>query len=98
MKEKFNQKLLVEGNDDLHVILALCKRFNINENFDILDKGGITNLLPAIPLQLKSSGIETIGIIIDADSDINSSWESLSAILSNMGYVMPTELPYGGLV
>jgi hypothetical protein len=35
-KEKFDKKLLVEGNDDQHVILALCKKFDIAETFDVI--------------------------------------------------------------
>jgi hypothetical protein len=35
-KENFNKKLLVEGNDDKHVIWALCEHFKINETFDVI--------------------------------------------------------------
>ena len=40
IKEKYTQKLLVEGNDDQHVIWALCEKFNIPEVFDVIDCGG----------------------------------------------------------
>lgn len=30
-REKFNKKLLVEGNDDQHVVWALCKKFDLPE-------------------------------------------------------------------
>lgn len=32
-KENYTKKLLVEGNDDQHVIWALCEKFNIPETF-----------------------------------------------------------------
>ena len=48
MKEKYSKKLLVEGNDDKHIIWALCERFAINETFDVIDSEGIDNLLAQI--------------------------------------------------
>lgn len=66
-----NKQLLVEGNDDLHVLLALCEQYRIPETFGIIDSKGIGKLLDSIPVYLKTSGIETIGIIIDADTDFN---------------------------
>jgi hypothetical protein len=42
-KEKFPQELLVEGNDDLHVLWALCENFKLVENFEIIDTKGIRN-------------------------------------------------------
>ena len=63
-KEKFDRKLLVEGNDDRHVIWALCEKFDIAETFDIVDCEGIDKLYEAIPVRFKQSGIRAIGIII----------------------------------
>lgn len=53
-KEKFSKKLLVEGNDDQHVVWSLCERYNINENFDVIDSGGFSALLQQIPIDLFS--------------------------------------------
>ena len=41
VKEKFLKKLLVEGNDDQHVIWALCEKYKIPETFDVIACGGI---------------------------------------------------------
>jgi hypothetical protein len=77
MEEKFTQKLLVEGNDDLHVVFALCKKFNVNENFDIINMDGIGNLESHIKLRVKQSDIRTLGIVIDADTEIRNRWKQL---------------------
>lgn len=98
VKEKFNQKLLVEGNDDQHVIWALCERFSLTENFDIIDCEGIDKLNEQIPIRFKQSGIKTIGIIIDADADIQVRWVSLRNILINQGFNLPVELQNVGLI
>ena len=78
MKEKYCKKLLVEGNDDRHVILALCEQFKIPETFDIIDCEGINNLYETIPVRLKQANIETVGVIIDADVDLNGRWVSIN--------------------
>lgn len=97
-KEKFNKKLLVEGNDDQHVVWALCDRFTIPENFDVVDCEGIGNLISQIPVRMKQSGIESIGIVIDADSDITSRWNKISGLLNSLGYQVPVVLPENGLI
>lgn len=98
VKEKFKKKLLVEGNDDHHVVLALCETFDINENFDIIDCEGIENLYQQIPVRFKQSGIETLGIILDADSDIVNRWTSIVNLLTPLGFLMPQIIPKDGLI
>lgn len=99
MKSVLNNKLLlVEGIDDQHVIWALCKKYNVKETFNVKDCKGIDKLLEQIPLRFKESDIETIGIIVDADQDLKSRWESLKYILTNHGYNVPNELPFQGLI
>lgn len=98
IEEKFDKKLLVEGNNDQHVILALCNRFEIAENFDIIDSKSIGNLFLQIPVRFKQSEVNTIGIIIDADTDIKSRWLSLSALLKSERFTVPDNIPTDGLV
>ena len=100
--------LLVEGNDDFHVIHSLCKQFNISVrnlenpkggNFSIKDCRGITELFEQIPVLFKSSNkLTTLGIIIDADVDLNSRWQSIKSILENIGFNIPETLPLQGLI
>jgi hypothetical protein len=96
--EIFNRKLLVEGNDDRHVIMTLCKKFGIAEAFDVIDCKGINELYDAIPIRFKQSGIKTIGIIVDADTEINKRWLNLKNILLKQGFTPPDELPSTGLI
>lgn len=98
VKEKFNAKLLVEGNDDQHVIWALCEKFSIGENFDVIDCEGVDKLYEQIPVRFKQSGINTIGIIIDADSELKKRWDSLKELLKSLGFIIPDLLPEEGLI
>ncbi len=97
-EEKFPKKLLVEGNDDLHVIRTLCKKHDISENFDVVDCKGIENLFEVIPVRFKGAGIETIGIIIDADDNMSSRWDRVKSTLSRVGFSIPKEFPRTGLI
>ncbi len=95
------QVLLVEGSDDLHVIAALCQKFQIDENFCIEDCGGISNILKGLPVRLKGSGeIHTMGIVVDADLDLNYRWSEIREILIKSGKysLIPAEFPKEGLI
>ena len=98
INEKYNKKLLVEGNDDQHVIWALCEKFNIPKVFDVIDCAGIDNLYKSIPVRFKQTDIEVIGIIIDADVNLNDRWTYVKNLLSNLGFKLPENLPNEGLV
>ncbi len=98
MTMKNNQQLLVEGKDDLHVLSALCMKYALPKNFDIIDCDGIENLTEQIPQRLKQSSIKTIGIIVDADTDIKNRWDSLNSTLEAQGFKLPTEIPSDGLI
>lgn len=95
---KFNKQLLVEGNDDMHVIMALCQKFSITENFEIIDCKGIDKLFAQVPIRLKQSGFETLGIIIDADTGIKSRWSTLQSIFLKQVIILPDEIPNDGLI
>ena len=100
MKDKATQNLLVEGNDDFHVIASLCKSFNVIESFDINDCKGIDNLINSLSVRLKSSGVQTIGVVIDADADVNSRWSTIKDILisSSLYNNIPDTIPLEGLI
>ena len=96
--EQFTQKLLVEGNDDQHVVWALCKGNAVAENFDVLDCNGIEKLIEQLPTRLKQSGLQTLGIIIDADTNLSRRWVSLRDLINSIGYTIPNEIPNEGLI
>ena len=67
--------LLVEGNDDQHVIWGLLARHNFPQVFDVEEKGGVENLLRVLPVQLKASGIVAVGAVLDADINLAARWK-----------------------
>jgi len=85
-QESHSYKLLVEGNDDQHVVWALCEKHNVPKSFDVIDCGSIDNVLKEFKLRLKLADINSrIGIVVDADVNLKSRWDSVVAILKNMG-------------
>lgn len=99
MAEKKNKQLLVEGNDDCHVVWALCEKYQLPESFEVIDCKGIEDLLSSVSVRLKQSGIDTIGLVVDADTNLDSRWQSIRSILQGEGYVtVPEKIPERGLI
>lgn len=100
-EEKYTYKLLVEGNEDLHVILAFWNNAQLPEVFDIIDCHSITKLLDNLKLRLTTpQNNERIGIVVDADEDISARWDAIKNRLDSTGMYncKNLELPGDGLV
>lgn len=81
---KYSQQLLVEGKDDKFFISSLRKNLEIKESFEIEDCGGKDKLLEKLPTLLKGSGnLNTIGVVLDADTDLSNRWKAVHKILKD---------------
>jgi hypothetical protein len=84
-------QLLVEGNNDRHVIWALCEQHQVPETFSVEiakeDSGGVEALLKSIPVRLKVSGLRALGIVLDADQNLTSRWNAVCERLRQAGYL-----------
>jgi hypothetical protein len=90
--------LLVEGQDDKHVVWALAQHAELPEVFEVSDKDGIDALLEMLPAQLKASGLEVLGIMVDADTNMQARWQSLRDILTKSGYKVPKQPSLEGTI
>lgn len=99
-EEKHNKKLLVEGPTDLHVVLALCQYYNIPENFDIIDCGGIDDLLRNLELRLTHPTLnQSIGVVVDADNDIPKRYNQIAGIVNKFNKIIVGDsVPQKGLI
>lgn len=84
----YKNVLLVEGKDDEHVFYSLLVHHQVPTRFKIKDKEGFRNIFNDLDVELDASGLEKLGIVIDADTDIESRWQSLKDRLNNLGYVV----------
>ena len=83
--------LLVEGTDDVHVFRALFGKRGLPELSCIKDHGSCDQLIEAIPVRLKESDIEAVGIVLDADTNVAGRWASVRHRLSSAGYAPPQQ-------
>ncbi|GAB4443558.1 MAG: hypothetical protein Fur0044_39860 [Anaerolineae bacterium] len=110
-KSNKNSHLLVEGKNDQHVIWALCEMHQVPETFDVIvpgavddvengkiKGGGIGALLEDIPIRLKEPGLQSLGIIIDADEDVQARWNSIRDRLQRVGYEVPAQPVQNGFI
>ncbi|WP_133510545.1 DUF3226 domain-containing protein [Candidatus Thiosymbion oneisti] len=86
--------LLVEGEDDKHVLKHLCDSRKLGWIDEIKSHGGVEGLLESFPLRLKASEEDDIvGVVIDADTDLAARWQSLRDRLIDLGYPGVRENP-----
>jgi hypothetical protein len=100
-EEKYTFKLLVEGNDDKHVVIALWNNAKLPETFDVIDCQSITKLLDNLRIRLTAPQTnERLGVVVDADDDISARWDAIKDRLSATGMYdcKNLTLPEDGLV
>lgn len=86
--------LLVEGTDDEHVLKHLCGNRAVPKLDDVKSHGGVEQLLESFPVRLKASEDgDIVGIVIDADTDLASRWQSLRGRLLEVGYQNVPDVP-----
>lgn len=92
------QQLLVEGDNDRHVIWALCKQYKLPETFSVevplkTEGQGVTALLASLERRLKDKNLQTLGIVVDADEDVDARWQAIKDRLQKIGYNNIPETP-----
>ena len=86
-----NRVLLVEGDDDLHVISHIRYRSEPAPEFQIIDKEGVSQLLDSIWLEVRQPGRQVVGIVVDADIDLRARWNAVRDRLVDEGFNPPTQ-------
>lgn len=92
--------LLTEGDNDCHVIAALCGAHNVKHTFGFYSCGSDDQAIRRLELLLRSSNCPTsIGIVLDADApSLASKWHRLTALLTDKGYALPAQPSVEGTV
>lgn len=102
--------LIVEGNNDLHVICALLKRHGVN-----MDKGtrpielkiakdtstgaeGVVPLLATMSDAIRNSTDRTIGFVLDVDLSCDERWDEVCKCLRSAGITPPAKCPADGYI
>jgi hypothetical protein len=86
--------LLVEGIDDEHVFKHICGNRGVPPLDAIKPHGGVDRLLESIPVYLKASNDgDIVGVVVDADTDLDARWQALRLRLKGAGYHSLPEHP-----
>jgi hypothetical protein len=85
--------LMVEGPDDVHVVKHICGQRQLGNIEKIRPYGGKDSLIDGIIVCLKESDISVLGIILDADTDIQARWQAVTDRLITAGYCDVPEVP-----
>jgi hypothetical protein len=90
--------LLLEGSDDCNIIDKFCKDNAITVNFGFCHCGGGDCVLSKLDGLLRMSEVpEVIGIVLDADNNIDGRYQKIKDKIENF-YKLPQSMPKGGLV
>ena len=81
--------LLVEGQDDCHVVWSLCNAYRVPEIFGVYVCGSDAILLSRLSALIQRPEMEIIGVVIDADTNIRGRWQSIRDKLQNYPYALP---------
>ena len=95
--------LLVEGPDDKHVVRQLCSHYQrvLHQSvpaFSIQVTGNDTKLLEAIGPAMLVSGRRAVGVLMDADDDLNDRWNQLRSRFGEESVCIPADPDPGGTV
>lgn len=83
--------LLVEGGDDEHFVKALMMSFPILPTFEVERCRGVDTLLKNAPLRLKEDGRQSLGVILDANTDPVVRWIDISTAFAGHVPNMPQQ-------
>ncbi len=96
--------LLVEGQDDRHVVRRIVEACGVAIDICIREAEGVDRLLDAIPDQVAVDEREVLGILVDANGDPGARWTDVirrlkdSQILQAAGIQPPDSPAAGGLI
>lgn len=90
--------LLVEGPDDKHVVIHLCRHIVAISESSILDKGSIGQLLDAVEAEVKAPSREVVGILVDANESLNGRWQAVANRLRKAGITTPGQPDPAGTI
>ena len=113
-QQSVNRVLLVEGQDDKHFVWQLCCLSNGSfctkrsehdffvtldgKVFQIKEKDNRSELIHSIRPELKESGREVVGVLVDTDADLVKCWEEVREGYSNTEITLPSSPDPAGTV
>ena len=82
--------LLVEGQDDKHVIRHICRKNSPMPDFCIAEKGSVEQVLASIEAEALVPGRRALGIMVDANDQPLHRWQAVADRLRKAKIDTPT--------
>ncbi len=83
--------LIVEGPDDKHVIGHTQKKSMLCLSFEIVDKGGVEEVLKSVTAEIQVPGRKAVGFVVDANGCWRSQWKRVCERLGRAGMEPPKD-------
>ncbi len=92
--------LLVEGQDDKHVVKHLYLRSHSHSElpFHIENKSNVNELLDSIRPEVIASDREAVGILVDANECLADRWQAVASRLKQAGLEVPRDPESAGTI
>ena len=91
--------LMVEGQNDKHVVRHIRDRLSLKPTFHIQDSDGLDPLLETVGAEINARGEEgTLGILVDANDDPAARWHAVASRLLEEGIAVPREPDPSGTI
>ena len=89
--------ILVEGEDDEHVVEQLRRKMGLPE-FAVRPEGNNDKVIEAIGAARLPDNREILGILVDADDSVDGTWSRLVKEFKEEGIDLPPQPPPEGLI
>ena len=90
--------LLVEGLNDKHVVWHIRDRLSLTLSFQIHNRRGVDPLLQAVGAEIIAPGRQVVGILMDANDELEKHWEDVKSQLSMEGIRAPSDPDPAGTI
>lgn len=90
--------LLVEGNDDEHVICHLYQRAGYDVDFGVTAAGSVQQVIQSIRTQALVPDRMSLGVVVDANDEGTARWQEISNQFGSVGIQLPPQSAAGGTV
>ena len=84
--------------DDKHVAGHVWQRHSAESPFCIKEKDGVDKLLKAIEVEVKASGLQALGILLDANTNPAGRWDAVKDRLEQANINPPKNLSASGTI
>ena len=99
LSEPTDRLLLVEGPDDQHVVRHLWeRRYRRGVSFQFAPRGGVDGVTESIRDEARVLGRQALGILVDANNDPTTRWQSIFDRLASVGIQAPATPDANGTI